>query len=151
MYFSPLIILKNMLITNTKTGNIIFDYVINFIILSLMTFSINNYRYLKNFFLEKIKKMFISKKYVELIIEAQNITYYDRAGLKSNKLFYSKTFQAITYFIKILQPTDVYSKREADKTEKDNNPIFDLFITDQNIYFMLNFEFKNVPLLEICD
>lgn len=132
-------IFTSMLVNNTKTGNQIIDYLINFLILSTVTYIFQNIKYI-------LKYIFILYSYIknnninsELIIDAQNVTY-DRNGTKINKLLYSKIFQAITYYIKELKSDEIYSKRESDKNEKDNNPMFDIFIPDQETPFYLNEE-----------
>ena len=132
-------ILTSMLVNNTKTGNQIIDYIISFIILSSITYIFQNLKYCQKYFLilyDYIKNNNIN---AELIIDAQNVTY-DRNGVKTNKLLYSKIFQAVTYYIKELNSDEIYSKREPDKNEKDNNPTFDVFIPDQDKSFYLNEE-----------
>jgi hypothetical protein len=132
-------ILTTMLVNNTKTGNQIFDYLISFSILSCITYIFQNLTYFKKYILILYYYFKNSNINAELIIDAQNITY-DRNGIKTNKLLYSKIFQAVTYFIKELKSDEIYSKREPDKNEKDNNPMFDIFIPDQDKPFYLNEE-----------
>ena len=132
-------ILTSMLVNNTKTGNQIVDYIISFFILSSLTYVFQNIKYFKKYILILYSYIINNNIKSELIIDAQNVTY-DRNGLKINKLLYSKIFQAITYYIKELKSNEIYSKREPDKTEKDNNPMFDVFIPDQDKPFFLNEE-----------
>jgi hypothetical protein len=133
-------ILSTMIVNNTKTGNPIIDYLISFIVLSLATYIFQNVRLVKQYIL-KIYNFFIINNNVEIIIDAQNVSY-DRGGIKSTKLLYSKIFQAITFYIKELKSDEIFSKREPDKNEKDNNPMFDIFIPDQDKPFYLDKEKK---------
>ena len=127
-----------MVIRHTDTGNILYDYIINFICISFLTLFVNNYRFIL-LYINHYFNTFYTNNYIEIIIESHN-TVVERAGIKINKLIYSKYFQAITYSIKELKPLDVYSKREPDKNETINNPTFDIFIPDQNKPFLLNSE-----------
>jgi hypothetical protein len=87
--------------------------------------------------LKFINKYLYNENYVEIIVETQNMIM-ERGGVKISKMIYSKSFQAITYYIKETKPNDIFSKREPDKNERDNNPIFDIFIPDQNKPFLID-------------
>ena len=130
--------LKNMLINSTKTGNIFIDYLINIVMLSSITYFLQNIKFhIKNITIFS-RRFFKPEHHVEIIIDTKSISV-DRGGIKLNRLYYSNNFQAITFFIKELNSTDVYSKREPEKNEKDNNPIFsDMFIPDQYEEFLLD-------------
>jgi ATP-dependent Zn protease len=132
-------ILTSMLVNNTRTGNQIIDYLISFFILSSITYVFQNIKYFKKNILILYSYIKNNDNKSELIIDAQNVTY-DRNGTKLNKLLYSKIFQAVTYYIKELKSDEIYSKREPDKNEKDSNPMFDVFIPDQDKPFFLNEE-----------
>jgi hypothetical protein len=129
--------IQNSIMNKMKTGNIIFDYLLNFLIISLITYLFQNLRYLKKHIIDLYEYLFKTKNYVEINIDAQNI-YTDRAGVKQSKLHYSKVFQAIVYYIKEMNPKDIYSKREPDKCDKENMSMFDLFIPDQDEPFVLD-------------
>ena len=137
---NPSNILTNMLINNTRTGNQIYDYFINFIILSSITYffqhlqEFNSYLFLIYEYFNKINNF-------EIIMEAESVIY-DRAGIKTNTMRYSKFFKSVTYYIKKLNSEEIYSKREPDKCERDNNSEFDFFIPDQDKPFFLNKEIK---------
>jgi len=131
----------NMLFSNTQTGNPIMDYIISTLILSLLTYIYQNFKHIKKYLMILYDYIWSNNISCELIIEAQNVIY-NRSGITTNKLRYSIVFQAIAYFIKILNSDEIYSKREPDKNEKDNNPIFDIFIPDQNKPFFLDKEGK---------
>ena len=136
---NPFYLLKNMIINISKTGIPIFDYIINFLLLSFITYIFQNKEYIKKYILKLTDYFFYKSKYVEIIIEAQN-NVIDRGNIKINKLNYSKIFQAITYYIKELKPKDVYSKIEPDKDkyDKENKYAFDIFIPNQNKSFILD-------------
>lgn len=139
------LLLQNLIINNLKTNNAYQDYIIQFIIFSIITFSIENYRFIKNFIyinINNIINLLFKKHYVEVVIDSQNLVV-DRCGVKITKFFYSKAFQSITYHIKEIRPNGIYSKREPDKNERDNNSMFDIFIPDQNKPFLINNE-KNI-------
>ena len=131
----------NMLFSNTQTGNPIMDYIISTLILSLLTYIYQNFKHIKKYLMILYDYIWSNNISCELIIEAQNVIY-NRSGITTNKLRYSIVFQAIAYYIKILNSDEIYSKREPDKNEKDNNSIFDIFIPDQNKPFFLNKEGK---------
>lgn len=131
-------LLQSMVIHNTKTGNILCDYFISLISISILTFLINNYKFII-LYINRYINTFYKNDYFEIIIESHS-TIVERGGIKINKLIYSKYFQAITYYIKELKLLDVYSKREPDKNETINNPTFDIFIPDQNKPFLLDSE-----------
>jgi hypothetical protein len=95
-------------------------------------------------------KLLLKKNYVEIIIDSHN-TIVDRCGLKITKCSYSKAFQAITYYIKEIKPEGIYSKREPDKNEKDSNPIFDIFIPDQNTPFLIDNDKKLYCIMKIIE
>jgi len=127
-----------MLISNTNTGNYIIDYFINIIILSSITYFFQNLKLNINTIINTIKNLFKHTYYVEIIIDTKAVLY-DRAGIKTSKLFYSKNFQALSYHIKELNSYDIYSKREPDRDEKTNNHIFsDMFIPNQYEEFLLD-------------
>jgi len=130
--------LKNMITNSAKTGNIYIDYLLNIIMLSCITYFLQNAKnHIKNIEIF-IRKLFKPKYHVEIIIDTKSVLV-DRGGIKCNRLYYSSNFQAITFFIKELNSTDIYSKREPEKNEKDNNPIFsDMFIPDQYEEFLLD-------------
>ena len=134
---NPFYLLKNMIINISKTGIPMLDYIINFFLLSFITFIFQNREYIKKYFLKLNNYFFYKSKYVEIIIEAQN-NVIDKGNIKINKLNYSKIFQAITYYIKELKPKDVYSKIEPDKHDKENKYAFDIFIPNQSKSFMLD-------------
>jgi hypothetical protein len=135
---SSLFTLKNMLLNSTKTGNYIIDYFINIIILSSITYFFQNLKLNTNNIINIIKSLFKSEYYVEIVIDTKSMLF-DRGGIKMNRLYYSKNFQALTYYIKELNSNDIHCKREPEKNEKDNNPIFsDMFIPDQYEEFVLD-------------
>jgi hypothetical protein len=133
---NPKNILTSMLVNNTKTGNQIIDYMLSLLILSFITYFFQNLKFLKKHIL--MLRSYFDFKYnnVELIIEAHSVNY-DRSGIKTTKFNYSEIFQAIIYYIKELKSDEIYTKREADKTEKDNL-IFNYFIPDQDKPFYLD-------------
>ena len=92
-------VLQNMLVNNTKTCNQVFDYLINFVILSFITYMFQNLKYVKNFFTYLNEKFFTCNNY-EIIIEANSVVSNTNSINKSNKISYSKVFQAIIYYIK---------------------------------------------------
>ncbi len=112
----------------------------NLILIGLMQY----FYYNINFIIKFIKKdiynyisLYIFKKhYNEIIIDTHN-SISDRCGIKITKFIYSKTFQAITYYIKKTNPNGIFSKREPDKHEREFNPVFDLFIPDQTKPFLI--------------
>ena len=134
-----------MIIRKTNTGNEILDYLISIILISIITFIYQNNLRLRNYIIYYINYFFYSNNYSEIIIDAQTILY-DRNGMKTNKLLYSKIFQAITFYIKKIKPDNVFSKREADKSDKDSNPMFDIFIPDQDKSFILDKD-KNIECI----
>jgi hypothetical protein len=129
--------IQSSIMNKMKTGNIIFDYLLNFLILSLITYTFHNLRHLKKKIVHLYEFLFKNKNYVEINIDAQTV-HADRGGLRQSKLHYSKVFQAIVYYIKELNPQDIYSKREPDKNEKETISMFDLFIPDQDDPFILD-------------
>ena len=137
---NPFHLFQNTLISITKTGNFFLDYIINFIILSLMTYLLKNI----DIFKKTLYKLFLNtnKDNVRIIIETKNASY-ERGGIKYNKIDYPKKFQAITYYIKKIKPNGIYSKIEPDKTDKDNKLIFDIFIPDQEKSFIIDTD-KNI-------
>ena len=137
-------LLQNMLVNNTKTGNQLLDYFLNFALLSFITYMFQNIKFVKNFFIYLYEKIFTNSDNYEIIIEAQNVIH-DKYGLKTNKLIYSINFQAIIYYIKELKSNDIYIKREADKTDKTDK-IFDMFVPDQYKPFCLSLE-KNIQCI----
>jgi hypothetical protein len=135
-------IFQNMLFNQVNTGSKFLDYILNFIIISIMTIFFQKIRFknIKNIIVDNFNYFFKSPYLVEIIIEADTVLY-DRGGIKLSKLQYSKAFQAIIYKIQKIKPLDIYSKRESDKNEK-NSSIFDMFIPDQYDSFYLDAEKK---------
>lgn len=134
-------LLQNMIIHNTHTGNIFYDYIISFISISCITFLINNYKYIFKY-ISKIYSNFLKKHYIEINLEA-NSSNIDKGDIKINKLVYSKYFKALTYYIKKTEPKDIYSKREPDNRDLMNKSQFNFFIPDQHKPFLLYPE-KNI-------
>jgi len=140
MIHSFLYLLQNDIMKETKTSNIYIDFFINFILISLINFLYNDSKFLINSIKRRVFEY--SSLYLfnninsEIIIETQN-SIMDRCGVKISKFIYSKTFQAITYYIKKNNPNGIYSKREPDKNERESNPVFDLFIPDQHKPFLI--------------
>jgi len=97
---------------------------------------IQHNKYFLSYIFLFINKIFSSDK-KEIVIESQ-ISVTDRCGMRITKFIYSKTFQAITYYIKKTNPNGIFKKREPDKTEKEHNPVFDLFIPDQTKPFLIH-------------
>ena len=137
---NPLHLFQNTLINITKTGNFFLDYIINFIILSFMTYLFKNIDMLKKI----AYRLFLNtcRENGQIIIETKN-TSYERGGIKYNKIEYPKKFQAITYYIKKIKPIGIYSKIEPDKTDKDSKLAFDIFIPDQEKPFIID-NVKNI-------
>ena len=129
-------VLQNMLITNTRTGNTILDYLINFIILSCITFSFQHSKIIKKK-IEKFIKSFYTKKYAKIYLEAQS-HIYERFHMKKSIIQYSNAFLAVSYYIKKINPNDIYSKREPDKIDKESSNGTDIFIPDQDKPFSLD-------------
>lgn len=128
-------VLNNMLMSNINTNNPIIDYILNFFILTLITYIFQNISYLtENIY--KIIDYIRRKDYVEIVIESSFVTY-DRNGIKTSKMQYSEAFKSICFYIKNLKTDGIYSKREPDKCEKTSNPTFDIFIPDQYKEFIL--------------
>ena len=132
---NPFYLLKNMIINLFKTGIPVFDYIINFFLLSFITYIFQNKIYIKKSILKLNDYIFVKNNYVEILIEAQ-CNIIDKGNFKINKLNYSKIFQAITYYIKEFKPKDVYSKIEPD--DRENKYLFDIFIPNQNKSFILD-------------
>lgn len=88
-----------MIIRKTNTGNEILDYLISIILIYIITYIYQNNLRLRNYIIYYINYFLYSSNYSEIIIDAQTILY-DRNGMKTNKLLYSKIFQAITFYIK---------------------------------------------------
>jgi hypothetical protein len=125
-----------MLVTYTRTGNSIIDYMINFILLSLITFAFQNSNKIKIYFKNILKFLFI-KRYADINLEAQSYIY-ERFHTKKTIIQYSYTFQAIVAYIKKINPSDIYSKREPDIIEKESSVYFDIFVPDQDNPFTLD-------------
>jgi hypothetical protein len=139
MFYSLIYPLHNEIMKDIKTNNIFYDMLISYLII-----------YTINYLHDKIISFNLTKKYLnyyinlffnnniscEIIIEAQNVIS-ERCNVKIAKFMYSKTFQAITYYIKKNNLKGVYSKREPDKNERESNPVFDLFIPDQTKPFLI--------------
>lgn len=140
---SLIFMLHNMIMTNfdfTNSDNNFYKVFIQFILITFLNYFFNNFNFIYKFLIFnyiKLYNLYFNKNYVELIIESQNLVL-DRCGIKLTKFYYSKSFQAITYYIKEMKPIDIYSKREPDKNERDNNPVFDIFIPDQNKPFLID-------------
>lgn len=126
-------IFTSTIIKHTHTGNIIFDYILNFIIITGLTLCMQKFKYIKTHIISYIKYIFFNKKRVEINIVANNFT----TG-KTCRLEYSQYFRAVSYYIKLIRPKDVYIKREPDRFEKTKNPDYDIFIPDQDIPFILD-------------
>ena len=131
-------VLQNMLVNNTKTGNQVLDYLLNFVILSFITYMFQNLKYVKKNFTYLYEKFFTCNNY-EIIIEANSVVSNINSVTKTNKINYSKVFQAIIYYIKELKSNDIYTKRESDKPDQ----LFNMFIPDQYEPFLLSSE-KNI-------
>jgi chaperone BCS1 len=128
-------ILNGMLMSNINTNNQIIDYILNFVVLTLITYIFQNISYIhENIY--NIIDYLQKKNYVEIIIESSFVTY-DRNGIKTSKMQYSDAFKSICFYIKNLKTDGIYSKREPDKCEKTSNPTFDIFIPDQYKEFVL--------------
>lgn len=132
-------VLQNMIVKYTDTGNVIGDYIINFIILSIITGITSIFQNSKNinYIIKKIIKFFYIKKYAEINLESQSYVY-ERFHTKKTLIQYSQIFKAIVFHIKDIKPSDIYSKREPDRNEKDLSLDFDIFIPDQDKYFTLD-------------
>jgi len=126
-------IFTSTIIKNIHTGNIIFDYILNFIIISGLTLCISRFKYIQKHVISYIKYIFFNRKRVEINIVANNYT----TG-KTCRLEYSQYFRAVSYYIKLIRPEGVYIKREPDRFEKTKNPDYDIFIPDQDIPFILD-------------
>ena len=138
--YNLLNILNTMLINNLKTGNTVIDYILNIVSISFITFFFHNINYLKKYILQFFSMIiFLDDRKSEIIIDAHNLAT-ERNGYKTYKLSYSKNFQAIVYFIKELKTDEIFSKREADGIDKETNPMFDIFIPDQDKPFLLDKE-----------
>lgn len=124
-----------MIIHNTNTGNIIYDYIINFISIGFITYLINNYELIFKY-LNKIYSLLYNKYHVEINLEA-NTSSIDKGDVKINKLGYSKLFKCVTYYIKKIEPCGIYSKREPDNKDIIHKSYFDFFIPDQHKPFLL--------------
>ncbi len=120
------------ILNNVKSGNQIVDYIMSIAIIYFINYFIKYSDGIKKNFLMGINRLFYGNNYVEIVVEAHTTTI-ERNGQKLNKILYSKTFQAITYYIKKYKPNDIYSKREPDK----NDNVFDFFIPDQSKPFLL--------------
>ena len=138
---NPKNILQNMMINQTKTGNVIFDYFLNFVLLSFITFFLQNFRYL-NKYLIITYNYFLKKNYVEVIINAES-RHTDKNGFKSNYIYYTELFKAICYHIKNNNIVNIYSKREPERSERINNIEFDCLIPDQDVPFFID---KNMQI-----
>jgi len=136
MYNPFIYLLQNEIIKETKSGNIFIDMLISYVIISSLNNIFQNIKFF-NILLNKFLDLMLKKNMNEIIIEAHN-TVVERCGVKISKFIYSKTFQAITYYIKINISDGVYSKREPDKNERESNPVFDLFIPDQTKPFLVD-------------
>jgi hypothetical protein len=137
----PLIyLLQNEIIKETKTGNTLYDMLISYLIIYFINYvyqNINILTNIKKYLISYINLLINNNISAEIIIEAQN-TISERCGVKISKFMYSKSFQAITYYIKKNITEGVYSKREPDKNERESNPVFDLFIPDQVRPFLID-------------
>ena len=138
--YSPFIyLLQNQIIKEIKTENPMYDMFISYAIIYVVNYLCNNiksFNSIYKYLIEYINILINKKITSEIIIEAQN-TVSDRCGVKIAKFMYSKTFQAITYYIKKHNIEGVYSKREPDKNERESNPVFHLFIPDQTKPFKI--------------
>lgn len=61
-------LLQSMVIHNTKTGNILCDYFISLISISVLTFLINNYKFII-LYINRYINTFYTNDYFEIIIE----------------------------------------------------------------------------------
>jgi len=127
----------SMLINHTQTGNYFIDYLIYSLIIVLIPYIFQNFKHIKKYIIILYDYIWNNNITCELVIEARNVIY-NRGGITINKLIYSNIFQSIVYFIKVLNSDEIYSKREPDKSEKDNNLEFNMFIPDQMKPFFLN-------------
>ena len=131
-------LLQNEIIRETKTDNIYYNLLMNYLIIYTINYLYNTnlYNIIKKYITHYINLLFNNNISCEIIIDAQN-TIIDRCGVKIAKFMYSKAFQAITYYIKKNILEGVYIKREPDKNERESNPVFDLFIPDQTKPFLI--------------
>jgi hypothetical protein len=135
-------IFQNMMIHETKTGNVIFDYFLNFVLLSFITYFLQNFRYVSKYIVN-VYNYFLKKKYVEVIISAES-RHTDKNGFKSNFIYYTELFKAICFHIKNKNNNnkDIYSKREPERSERMSNIEFDFLIPDQDVPFYINENMK---------
>ena len=120
---------QNIILNYTKTGNYIIDYILNFSILSIISYICENIKYINIDF-----SIFNSNKYSQIIIESRDNSNNDKNTLK--RMIYTKNFKAIIYYIKIMKPNGIFVKREPDKIN-DNDDMFEMFIPDQKEHFLL--------------
>jgi hypothetical protein len=129
--FNNQFLLQNFIINYFKTGNYIIDYMLNFSILSFISYICDNFKLLNWDF-----SLFYPSIYSNIIIESKEITHFEKNSIKISRMNYSKNFKAIIYYIKIIKPKGIHSKREAEKNN-ENDEMFDLFIPDQKEHFLL--------------
>jgi len=145
---SPKYILQNMLISYVQTKNVVLNYILNFFLISLLTYIFQNTSIFISFFINTFKFL-MKKDYVEIIIESSHGTKFEKDGLRTGKMIYSDAFKSVCFYIKNIQQNGVYSKREPDKYEKSNNPTFDFFIPDQFDEFILDNEKKIMCIMKM--
>jgi len=139
---NPKNIFQNMIIHKTKTGNVIFDYFLNFALLSFITYFLQNFRYVSKYVLF-VYNYFFKKKYVEVIIDAISRPT-DKNGFKSSFIYYTELFKSICFHVKNKNNNnkDIYSKREPERSERMSNIEFDFLIPDQDVPFYIDENMK---------
>jgi hypothetical protein len=120
---------QNFIINYTKTGNYLIDYILNFSLLSIISYFCDNIRFINIDF-----SLFNRSKYSEIIIESKENYTNDKNTIK--RTIYTKNFKAIIFYIKMIKPNGIYCKRESEKIN-EHDDMFDLFIPDQKDHFLL--------------
>ena len=81
--------------------------------------------------------------YVQIQIESTPV-YVEKNGVVAQKSLYSEMFQAVSYYVKKIEPIDIYYKKEPEKIDKSNIvSVFDFLIPDQSTPFLIDSE-KNI-------
>lgn len=120
---------QNFIINYTKTGNYLIDYILNFSLLSIISYFCDKIRFINIDF-----SLFNRSKYSEIIIESKENSNNDKNSIK--RTYYTKNFKAIIFYIKTIKPNGIYCKRESEKIN-EHDDMFDLFIPDQKEHFLL--------------
>ena len=131
-------LLSTSLLKKINTNNFILDFILS----TLLLFFINEIIKYKSFFYDYFIDFFNSyfkynDNYVEIIIESNESTYTDRNGYKNIKTTYSDFFQAISYYIKINKINGIKSKIEPKRSDNNSKSFFDIFIPNQNESFII--------------